>query len=191
MTYGRLDTTQPLGYAALMRWTLFCLCLLYIPSAFAGEEELIVNAEIDYHRLFEEGGRNGVGLGADANYGINDTFGVTLQWKQAFVLTQSDNPLATARFFSIGAGVSVALDVLRVIPIVTLAPSYYRFTDAQGTDQNIFGAQLGLTFDYLLTRRAQVGVLAGGYQYRAGPLGVDTQPDSFVAGVRGGVIFSL
>jgi hypothetical protein len=169
------------------------LFVLFSPAlAFAGERDLTFTASIEYHRLFEEGGRNGFGLGGDVNYGINDTIGISAQFKEAFIITQSDRDNATQRFLSTGIGVSVTLDVLRVVPVVTIAPSFYQFTDATGEGFSAFGAQIGLSFDYLLTRRAQVGVLAGGYQYRVDPVnGTDTRPDSFVMGIRGGTVFSL
>ena len=171
-----------------------CIAFLLFPVSFvyAGERDLTLTAEIDYHRLFEQGGRNGFGFGGEVNYGITDTFGLTAQFKEAFILTPSDNLNATARFFSAGLGVSVTLDVLRVVPVVTIAPSFYQFSDAEGDNFSAFGAQLGLSFDYLLSRRAQVGVLAGGYQYRVDPEnGTDARPDSFVAGLRGSTVFSF
>jgi hypothetical protein len=180
-----------LRYAAFMKLTLL---FLFVPVSivYAGERDLTLTAEIDYHRLFEEGGRNGFGLGGEINYGINDTFGITAQLKEAFMLTQSENLNATERFFSTGVGVSITLDVLRVVPVVTIAPSLYQFSTADGEGFSAFGAQLGLSFDYLLTRRAQIGLLAGGYQYRIDPEnGADARPDSFVMGLRGSTVFSL
>jgi hypothetical protein len=171
-----------------------CIALLLLPVSFvyAGERDLTLTAEIDYHRLFELGGRNGFGLGGEINYGITDTLGLTLQVKEAFMLTPNQNPNATSRFFSAGLGLSVTLDVLRVVPVVTIAPSFYQFSDAEGDSVSAFGAQIGLSFDYLLSRRAQVGLLAGGYQYRVDPeTGADTRPDSFVMGLRGGTVFSF
>jgi hypothetical protein len=170
---------------------LLFVCLS-VSSLYAGERDLTLTAEIDYHRLFEESGRNGFGVGGEVNYGLTDTLGLTLQFKEAFMLTPSVNLDATTRFFSAGLGVSVTLDVLRVIPVVTIAPSFYQFSDAEGDSFSAFGAQLGLSFDYLLSRRAQVGLLAGGYQYRVDPEnGADARPDSFVMGLRGGTVFSF
>jgi hypothetical protein len=80
--------------------------------------------------------------------------------------------------------------VFRVLPVVSIVPSVYRFEDAQGLASAAFGVQAGLSFDYLLDRVKSIGVLAGGYQFRLDPGAADSRPDSFMAGVRAGLRFS-
>jgi hypothetical protein len=163
--------------------------LLLASSAQAGEGDFTLDGEIDYHRLLENPGRSGVGLGLEGGYGLSDTFGILAQAKAAFIFGATDDPQATRLFASAGLGLSVTLDAFRAIPTISLLPTIYRFEDGNGDASLVFGLQAELVIDYLLNRHATVGVL-GGYQYRADPGGADARADSFVAGIRGGLIVS-
>lgn len=169
--------------------TTAALVLLLATPAYAGEGEITLNGELDYHLLFEADRRSGAGLGAEAGYGINDTISLVAQVRGALFQPGEEDPNALRLFVGGGLGLGVTLDVLRVIPVIAVVPSVYRFEDGAGVASTVFGLQAGLSFDYLLSRSASVGVLAGGYQYRATPGAIDDRPDSFMAGLRAGLRF--
>lgn len=174
-------------------WGLFLFAFfsfLASPSAEAGQGDITLQGEIDYHLLFDVETQSGVGLGFEASYGLSDTLGLVTQLKGAFIFG-GEEPDSTRFLASAGVGISLALDVLRAVPLVTVLPSIYHIESLDGESSLAVGLQAGLALDYLLTRRATVGLLLGGYQYRADPVsGLDQRPDSFTAGVRGGLIFS-
>lgn len=191
-----------------MRARLPALALVLVAApgwdALAGEKEfmLALHPAFALARVSSGGGGNevsawGGGAALDASYGINDA--VALRVTGAFTAHALDasalsrmggcprgGDCSSALYaYHAGAGISYAVDVLRLVPYFDLALGVLgsSYTDREGNPvhQVGFGVEIGIGADYLVSRLLSVGFVV---RYHAYLTAIDRIPVYLYAGPR-------
>lgn len=135
----------------------------------------------------------GMGLGADVQYGINDTFAARLSLSGGLqrVSAQANPQLPGGNIWSYAAfaGFGYTMDVLRLLPTFEAGIGVLGVRGAVQKDHTAIGMQLGIGADYLLTPRFSLGLTA---QYVFAPFDLlshvltgDQVPQAFQFAARG------
>jgi hypothetical protein len=128
----------------------------------------------------------GGGAGLDVAYGLNDAIAVRLTGAySAHALDASaGGPAGVLSAFHAGAGITYAIDVLRLVPYFDLGVGLLGSLrpSAHGTDAIYgFGVEIGLGLDYLATRLVSVGFVV---RYHAYLTDIQHIPNYLYAGPR-------
>jgi hypothetical protein len=128
----------------------------------------------------------GGGVGAELNYGVTE--GLALHVSGAFTaqgLAQSDaTPGGAVLGWFAGAGVTYAIDILRVVPYFDFSLGYLgtrRPTLVGSEVAHDFGVEVGLGVDYLVNRRISVGAVV---RYHASLTAIADLPAYLYVGPR-------
>ncbi len=142
----------------------------------------------------------GLATALDVDYGLNDA------WAVSGTLAASFHPVdtemvdegtvrlgGTIRTVAALAGLTYAIDVLRLIPYANVELGVVRFDGAVVRPRTLFAAELGVGADYFLSRRWTTGI---SFQYlfapedlASDPLNLGSSPFSFSATWRVSRIF--
>jgi hypothetical protein len=143
-----------------MRGSTAAIALLFAPSAFAAEDELLLALEPGYSLLAAETDLHGAGGRLTLSYGITDSVWLTASGGASRQLGRGE--LEGRTLGEAFAGVTVALDVLRTIPFLEALIGVVgaRLPDRTKIDPSV---RLGAGFDFLLTPSVSLGAV---FRYR-------------------------
>jgi len=136
--------------------------LLAAPSqAWAGEDEWQLGLDLFGSVTTLGGAQGGAGAGIHASYGFAPAWSVVLSTRYRLVApktTATGVRLPARHLTGITAGVYFAIDVMRLVPFLHAGlGAYMVYDDVEGVRFSP-GAEAGLSFDYALSRRINLGV---------------------------------
>ena len=167
---------------------LITLCALPGAALAAGEGEKQVAADLGFALAgVADKARSGVQVGAEAAWGLNDSWAGHAGASYAFLPGQPAGGLRHLTTVTLGA--TYSLDVVRWVPFVDLGLSVADLRGGSASSQYL-GPQVGLGADYLLSRGWSLAALAR-FDYLALRLrgSGDSRPWLTTIGLRLGRIF--
>jgi hypothetical protein len=156
---GRLAWLSPIGV-----WLALAAMTATAARAAAGEDEWQLSARLGLASV-DVDGRSPLGelVGADLEYGITDAWALRLTVGSGFhsvdAVPKSALPGGTVRTNMALAGVTYAVDVLRLVPYIETGIGVISFGGAVQTPGTTLDAELGIGVDYLVTRHWALGGL--------------------------------
>jgi len=147
-------------WSRLRRFGLAAALALAALSAAHGPAaaETVIAAGLDarYLALVSEELRSGAEVGAHVRFALNDTWSIV--GGGDFAVFPETGAGVKRLLGRVGAGIQLAIDELRIIPCVTVQPSFYVISGDPDGPSLAFGLLLGVGADYMLTRRVRLGV---------------------------------
>lgn len=142
-----------------MRRALALLILLCLPAArtfAAGAGEKALTAGPGLAIAFADGTRAGASLDARFLYGLSDSWSARLGFAGSWLAAAGDH--AAGRFVAPAVGMTVAADVLNLVPFGEVGIAMSDVREA-GTARQFLGGQLGAGVDYLVSHHLTVSLL--------------------------------